>query len=626
MCGINGYIQYKNGLDQAGIEKLINQMNDLILHRGPDEDGVFVTDNVGLGMRRLSIIDISTGKQPIYNEDKSLVIVLNGEVYNYKSIREDLIGKGHVFTTTSDTEAVLHCFEEYGNDCFEKLNGMFGFAIYDFKNNKVTVARDRVGEKPLYYYCDDKSFLFASELKSIIKSGLIEKKICKEALCQYLQLTYIPAPLTIFENVYKLKPGCYMEIDLNGGFEMHSYWNVEYNQKLLITDYDECKKELRKAMFNAVEECMVADVPVGAFLSGGIDSTTIVGIMSQISSKPIDTFTIGYKEKQYDESDRAKLVSDLHKTNHHVFVLEQNDTLAELDKIVKNIDEPFADSSLIPSYMVSKCARSHVKTILTGDSGDELFGGYEKYLIGYYAGKYNKLPGFVRKGMKKVVYAMPQQKSIIRKARKVIDNSQISIFEQRRNLMCLAFKQNELSSLLSGEYVDEGSVAFIEDYYRTYEGQADELSCALYTDFKVVLEGDMLPKVDRASMLNSLETRVPMLHKEVIELAARIPSEFKINSKNKKIILKETFADLIPQQLLTASKRGFAIPIALWFKNELKGELLSCLNEEKIRAQGIFNYDYIKQILDEHMSDTRNRTSELWALYVFEKWYDNYFV
>lgn len=626
MCGINGYVQFEKSLKPGEIEGLINLMNDKIIHRGPDEDGVFACDSLGLGMRRLSIIDISTGKQPIYNEDKSLVIVLNGEVYNYKALREDLLKKGHIFTTTSDTETVLHCFEEYGVGCLDKLNGMYAFAIYDFKNQKVTVARDRIGEKPLYYYSDGEKLLFASELKSIIASGMVEKKICKEALCQYLQLTYIPAPLTILENVYKLCPGNYMEIDINGGFEIKTYWNVTYSEKTLITDYEECKRELRKAMFNAVEECMVSDVPVGAFLSGGIDSTTIVGIMSKISSKPIDTFTIGYKEKQYDESDRAKLTSELHKTNHHIFTLDYNDALPELEKLVGNIDEPFADSSLIPTYMVSKFARQHVKTILTGDSGDELFGGYEKYLIGYYAGKFNKIPSFMQKGIKKVVYAMPPQNTLARRARKVIDTSQMDIFEQRRNLMCLAFKNVELPKLLSEEYNLTGTTDFIRSYYDTYANDIDEMSCALYTDLKVVLEGDMLPKVDRASMLNSLETRVPMLHREVVELAARIPIKYKINSQNKKIILKETFSDIIPPALLTASKKGFAVPIAFWFKNELKAELIKCLDEEKIRSQGIFNYDYIAQIMEEHFTDKRDRTPELWSLYVFEKWYENYFV
>ncbi|WP_156290944.1 asparagine synthase (glutamine-hydrolyzing) [Oceanobacillus salinisoli] len=625
MCGINGLFQYTGTYKTEQISTIISKMNNRIIHRGPDDNGVFVRENIGLGMRRLSIIDLENGKQPIFNESKSLVIVFNGEIYNYKSLKQDLLSKGHKFYTTSDTEVALHCYEEYGVESFNKLKGMFAFAIYDLENEKVTIVRDRAGEKPLYYYKNSEMFLFASELKSLVDTGIINKKIDRAALEQYLQLTYIPAPLTIFENVYKLMPGHYMVIDCRETIEIKQYWDVKYNDDKLITDYEECKKELRNTLFNAVEQCMVSDVPVGTFLSGGIDSTIITGIVSQISDKPIDTFTIGYKDKQFDESNRAKLSSDLHKTKHHVFYLKYEDALPELDKILNNIDEPFADSSYIPTYMVSKYASKYVKTVLTGDSGDELFGGYSKYLIGYYSEKYNKIPKWVQKNIiKKAVYALPDNTSIIRKARKVIDNADNSIFEQRKNLMCLGFKKGELTHVLKDYIHKSDHLNFIQDYYMQNETD-DELSRALYTDFKVVLEGDMLPKVDRASMLSSLETRVPMLHKDVIELAAKIPSMYKINSKNTKIILKETFKDLIPKELLYASKSGFGVPIGKWFQNELKEELLSCLNKDFIEAQGIFDYDYIQKILNEHFSLSKNRSSELWVLYVFQSWYMKYF-
>lgn len=597
-------------------------MNDKIFHRGPDDDGVYIHDNVGLGMRRLSIIDLTTGKQPIYNEDKSMIIVFNGEIYNYKSLKQDLSAKGHIFTTTSDTEVVIHCFEEYGNKSFKKLKGMFAFAIYDLAHNKMIVARDRAGEKPLYYYRDTNILLFASELKSIISSGMIKRNICKKALNQYLQLTYIPAPLSIFENVYKLLPGHYLEADSNGIVKMEQYWDVRYSNNELIYDFNLCKSKLRSTLFNAVEECMVSDVPIGAFLSGGIDSTIIVGIMSKISTRPIETFTIGYNDKQYDESNRAQATADFHKTKHHVFYLNYNDALPELNRILNNMDEPFADSSIIPTYMVSKYAKEYVKTVLTGDAGDELFGGYSKYLIGYYADKFNKIPKWLRENViQKTIYALPDNTSIMRKVRKVIDNSDKAIFEQRRNLMCLGFKIEELSNLLKGDLIESDSINFIHNYYIRQLDPNNELSCALYTDFKVVLEGDMLPKVDKASMLCSLEARVPMLHKDVIELAAHIPGKYKINSRNTKIILKETFKDLIPKELLRAKKSGFSVPIGKWFQNELKEELLKSLNEVWIEKQGIFEFNYIKQILEEHFTLTKNRSSELWLLYVFQKWY-----
>lgn len=627
MCGINGYMQYNSELSSEQIYSLIGLMNKEIVHRGPDDDGVFIHSNAGLGMRRLSIIDLATGKQPIYNERKDLVIVCNGEIYNYISLKRDLLQKGHVFSTATDTEVILHCFEEYGTNGINLLKGMFAFAIYDIENNKLILARDRVGEKPLYYFKDENKILFASELKSMLSTGIIRRAICKKALHQYLQLTYISAPLTIFESIYKLLPGHYIEVDSNGTLNMQQYWDICYRESELITDYEQCKAELRSTLFNAVEECMVADVPIGAFLSGGIDSTTIVGIMSRISPKPIDTFTIGYKNKAYDESERARAAALMHNTNHHIHYLEYNDALPELDKMLNNIDEPFGDSSYIPTYMVSKYSKQFVKTVLTGDAGDELFGGYNKYLIGYYSEKYSKIPKWVREEIiKKAVYSLPDKSSLSRKVRKVIKNADKDIYEQRINLMCLGFQSEELVPLLNTNWYDSGSLDFIYEYYIRDDDFQNELSRVLYTDLKVVLEGDMLAKVDRASMLTSLETRVPMLHKDVIELAARIPSQYKIDLNNTKIILKETFADLIPKQLLNAKKKGFGVPIGSWFRDELRDDLVDSLNIESIRSQGIFNYEYLRQILDEHLSFRKNRSNELWLLYVFQKWYKNYYL
>lgn len=626
MCGINGFFQFRNKFNKNKIENMILKMNNQIIHRGPDDDGVFLDNNIGLGMRRLSIIDLDTGSQPIFNEDNTLVIVFNGEIYNYKSLKKDLINKGHIFYTNSDTEVVLHCYEEYKKNSFNKLKGMFAFSIYDIKKEKIILARDRAGEKPLYYHKNNNHFIFASELKSILSTNLLKKAINKKGLNQYFRLTYIPAPYTIFNNVYKLKPGHYIEISQNGKIKTKEYWDVEYKEHFLIRDYDECKAKLRETMYKAVEEAMVSDVPIGTFLSGGIDSTIITGIASQLSIKKIDTFTIGYKDQQFDESERAKLAADFHNTNHHLKFLDHEDILNNLDRILKNIDEPFADSSYLPTYMVSNFASNYVKTVLTGDSGDELFGGYEKYLIGFYSNKYNRLPKWVRKNIiEKIIYKIPDTTSLTRKVRKVIDNSHKNIFEQRKSLMCLGFKENEIRKLLKPQYLQNNSLNFIRNYY-TDINMDSELHNALYTDLKVVLEGDMLHKVDRASMLNSLETRVPMLQKDVIELSAKIPAEYKINSKNKKIILKDTFGDLIPEELINAKKHGFGLPIGKWFKNELKSKLLKELNEDRIRSEGILNYDYIEKVLEQHFSNKVNRFSELWSLFVFQKWYHEYFI
>lgn len=623
MCGINGLIYFKQKKSIEENKKLINAMNDAIIHRGPDEEGVYVSKHVMLGMRRLSIIDLSDGHQPIYNEDRSLVTVFNGEIYNYKKLRDQLIGKGHVFKTNSDTETIIHCYEEYGLKCFEKLNGMFAIAIYDIKQKKLILARDRAGEKPLYYSKDNNKFCFASELKSMLGTNLIKKEINKKALNQYLQLTYVPAPLTMFQNVYKLQAGHYLVLE-NQELIDKQYWDVKYNDVRLIESYDECKKQLRKTLFNAVEECLVSDVPVGTFLSGGIDSTIITGIASKISGKSLDSFTIGYHDKQYDESDRVKLASELHHTKSHIFFLDYEDALPELDKLIGNLDEPFADSSYIPTYMVSKYSKQYVKTVLTGDAGDELFGGYSKYLIGYYADLYKKVPSWMRKHIiEKIIAHSPDTSTLSRKVRKVIRNSERDIFDQRIDLMCLGMNQINLKKLLKPEYSIDDSLANIDEYYHSQSKTKSELSKTLYTDLKIILEGDMLTKVDRASMFASLETRVPMLHKDVIELAARIPDKYKINRKNTKIILKDTFSDLIPDKLLNASKRGFGVPVGEWFRKELKNELASTFEKNRVNDMGIFQFDEIEKLINDHQSGKKNNSSILWALYVLHKWYEN---
>lgn len=623
MCGINGFEFFKNSEKDLN-EKLINEMNGRIYHRGPDDNGNYTDSHMAIGMTRLSIIDLSTGKQPITNEDGTLKIVFNGEIYNYRDIRKTLLEKGHIFHTESDTEVVLHAFEEYGKDCTNVLKGMFAFAIYNLNDGSLFLARDRIGEKPLYYTKTENAFIFASELKSIFSTNLIEKRINKTAFAQYLMLTYIPAPLTILENVYKLPAAHYMTVSEAGEIETAPYWDVVYNEKDKITDYDECKRVLRKTLFDAVEHCMVSDVPIGAFLSGGIDSTIITGIMSSISDAPVNTFTIGFRDKNYDESDRAALASKQHRTNHHVYFIDYKNMLNNIDRLLANMDEPFADSSLIPTYTVSQLARQEVKVVLTGDAGDELFAGYDKYLIGYYSDLYNKLPRLMRKGViEPAVRLLPANHALVRKANKVIENSRADIFTQRRNLMCLGAKCDTINQLL--RYDGSDALNFIRAYYDRYADSACEVDRTLYTDLKVVLEGDMLFKVDRASMLASLETRVPVLYPDVVELAAKIPADFKIKSGNKKIILKETFSDLIPEKLLTAPKKGFSVPMADWLKNELREELTTALDPVILEKQGLLNPDYVQLLLQEHLSGKRNHNGILWAIYVFEKWYANYF-
>ncbi|MCI8994836.1 MAG: asparagine synthase (glutamine-hydrolyzing) [Lachnospiraceae bacterium] len=620
MCGINGVIQFRQKFSKEKMTYLVHDMNEKIIHRGPDANGIFADENCALGMRRLSIIDIQGGIQPIWNESHDKLIVFNGEIYNYKILRKQLEDKGHIFSTDSDTEIVLHGFEDCGIAFLKQMEGMFAFAIYDTLLKKWTIARDRVGEKPLYYFKSKELFIFASELKSILSTEIVKREIDMEAMSIYFQLTYIPAPKTIIKDVFKLPPATAIIIDSNGNIYEEKYWELDIDyEDTEYQDYNICKKKLREVLFTSVEQRMISDVPLGAFLSGGFDSSIIVGIMAQISKDPVDTFTIGFKEKKYDESPLAKLVAEKHKTNHHVLMLDWDMVYEDLEKILDNMDEPFADSSLIATYAVSKMTRKYVTVALTGDAGDELFAGYDKYLISYYGELYKRVPKIIRKMfIEPGIKVLPVDSNLSRKTYKVMNAANLDIYQQRKQLMCLGFKDTELKQLMKKGIVDP--MSFIEDEYK-YLKHRDEQLRTQYVDLNIVLEGDMLAKVDRASMLASLETRVPLLDSRVIELAFKMPTEFKINKKDRKIIWKDTFKDLLPEELFHAPKHGFRVPIGKWLETSLKEQLYKYINLDFINEQRLFSGEYMRQLVDKHMNHKENRCSELWTLFVFQWWY-----
>ena len=619
MCGINGIIQFKKQLSRDKLIATISLMNKQIIHRGPDAEGKYVDDKCALGMRRLSIIDLKTGNQPIWNETHDKMIVFNGEIYNYIKLRAELKELGHRFNTESDTEVVLHGFESFGIDFFKKLEGMYAFIIYDVKNQKWIVCRDRIGEKPLYYFYSNEYMIIGSELKSLVSTGLFDVKINNSALSAYLQLTYIPAPMSIIDNVYKLNPASLMIIDANGAIQCNQYWELAITEKYYSYSYEDCKKILREKMFNAVEARMVSDVPIGAFLSGGFDSSIIVGIMAKISANKINTFTIGFDDKQYDESLLANVVANKNFTNHHILTLNEKKLLEDSKILFNNMDEPFADSSLIATYACSYMAKQHVSVVLNGDAGDELFAGYNKYLIAYYGAIYEKLPTFLKKILKRVVKLLPSDSSFSRKMRKVVGASGEDIFSQRKKLMCLGFNKESMRQLANGLSLND--LAFIQEQYNRFP-QLDDQSKTQYVDLKTVLEGDMLVKVDRASMLASLETRVPMLDSSVVDFAFNIPTNYKINKKNRKIILKDTFKDLLPAQLYRTKKHGFAVPIGKWLREEFKDELVNYSDKDFLCHQGIFNYKYVQKIIDLHLEKRIDFSSELWTFFVFQNWYE----
>ncbi len=626
MCGINGII-LKNASDEL-MDKMI-RMNELIIHRGPDDSGVYITSNLlAMGMRRLSIIDLSGGHQPMFNNDKSLVIVFNGEIYNFRELRKKLEDVGVVFTTSSDTEVVLRMYEQYGVAAFTELNGMFALAIHDIKKEQLILARDRFGEKPLYYYSDSETFVWASEMKSLLRVMKKKQTIDPDAMQIFFSLTYIPAPYTIYKGIRKLTAGNYMLVDTKKHtYHIHAYWNISlFPAQDMITDYAFAKKTLRELLTDSVQKRMIADVPIGVFLSGGVDSSIVAALMSEQTNQKIQTFSIGYRNKRYDESKRAAQVACHIRSEHHAYVLDHKDILHEIDSIILNYDEPFADSSCLPAWYVSKKTAAHVKVALTGDGGDEVFGGYNKYLLQTYGKIYRQwVPEmvhrkFIQPLMQSAIWHQKDSHSFAAKINKFLRASGNNRLSNHINILMLGFRDSELSELFRNPVL-RTTENLLTNYLDQDASHTDDLKLARYLDQHISLEGDMLAKVDRASMLCSLECRAPFLDHRLMEFSHRIPDHFLIQGNNKKRILKETFADMLPAGLFQAPKSGFEVPVADWFRNELASDLKETLNEKNLAKHGLFNEARVDTLIHEHIQQKRNHAYQLWTLYCFQKWY-----
>jgi asparagine synthase (glutamine-hydrolysing) len=630
MCGINGIVSRENSFD---LKSRILQMNTLINHRGPDDDGCFINSKIAMGMKRLSIIDVKTGKQPIFNSDKSKVIVFNGEIYNYLDLKNILVQEGMSFNTHSDTEVVLKSYEKFKYDVSKKLNGMFAFSIFDIKNNEVFISRDRFGEKPLYYTMSGNEFLWSSELKSIIDQKPELKKISKKSLHLYLSLSYIPAPFTIYENIFKLEPGSNIILNTSTlDFKINKYWDIKkINKKDQFSNYSSSKKKLNDLLFDSVEKRMISDVPLGVFLSGGADSTIIASIMAKITNQKIKTFNVSYKNKRYDESERARQISKHINSEHHEFKLNYNDLIDELDEIILNYDEPFADPSALPTYFISKKTSNYVKVALTGDGGDEIFGGYNKYLIHSYGKIYQKfIPKIVSKKILEPSLELfynrnNDTKSFKTKIKKLLDSIGGDGLNNHLNIIQLSFKKEDLLKLYNNfpsfdtNNILKTSLNISSDFFKS------DLKTARYIDFKISLEGDLLTKVDRASMLNSLECRAPLLDYKLANFSYSIPDKFLIKFGNKKRIFKDTFDYLLPKNYLNSPKSGFEVPIGDWIKNEIKNDFLETLSKENLSQHSFFNISYINLLIDQHLSTQTDHSWKLWTLYCFQKWYNSIF-
>ncbi|TBN06519.1 asparagine synthase (glutamine-hydrolyzing) [Hyunsoonleella flava] len=631
MCGINGIIR-KTSCSETEITATLTKMNNLIIHRGPDEDGFTANTEkdygVGMAMRRLSIIDLSSGKQPIYSNDKKIVIVFNGEIYNYRSLKADLEAAGVKFKTTSDTEVILKLYEKYGVESFKWLDGMYGFSIFDKNINKVFIARDFFGEKPLYYTNNNKQFIWASELKSIINVLPVKPEISKKGLNLFLRLTYVPAPYSIYDNILKLEANHYIEYNLANHEISIKQIAQEIKPKEQSVPFDEAKKKIKDLVYESVESRSIADVPLGTFLSGGVDSSVVSLCLSQSTGKKIETFSIGFSEAKKDETDKSQLVAKMINSNHHEFKIGENDLKDNIHEILLNFDEPFSDTAALPTYFVSKKTKDYVKVALTGDGGDEVFGGYNKYYVGKMNSRYTN---FVPKPIHNVLLKSSKfllatkddnrgRRFKIRKMLRAVDYKGNSYWD----IISLANTEDELAEILNPNVYEDHLFGDYKE--KLYNSKVESLTDFRHVDKILSLEGGMLAKVDRTSMQNSLECRAPFLNKKIWDYTNTLPEKYLMNGWNKKYILKEAFKDQFPEEFLEKSKMGFGSPVGNWLKSSLRKELEFYIEPQYLTAQGIFNLNKIIPLVKNHLDSKRDNTFRVWAFYCFQKWYSNIYL
>ena len=629
MCGIFGIASRSENLKDFPIR----EYTDTLSHRGPDGSGYYTDNHVALGHRRLSIIDLSGGGQPIFNEDSILCIIFNGEVYNFKDLRRKLIEKGHIFTTRSDTETILHAYEQWGDECVEHLRGMFAFAIWDSRKHRLFIARDRLGIKPLFYAEHGERFYFASEMKAILADDRFPKQIDELALTSYFMYAYVPAPLTIYSGIKKLLPGHTLVWE-NGRSRIRKYWDLAFipdrtrNENYFVEKFLDLFQE-------AVNIRLISEVPLGAFLSGGIDSSAIVAMMSRISSDPVKTFCMGFGGATggyLDERNYARMVAERYSTDHNEnVVLPEPEGIVE--RIVRSFDEPFADDSTIPSYFVCKIARKNVTVALSGLGGDEAFAGYERYL-GFTLSKfYGWLPAiFKEKFLKPLIDAVPERSDghyTVNHIKRFVRSGSLDPAQSYRSYVSkisderlkLFFKDSDRFR----RYIDDAQDLILSHFRSTnVSGEMNSLNRALYCDIKTYLPEDILAVTDRMSMHHALEVRVPFIDHKLLEFCATIPPEVKMRWFKKKYLLKKATCSLLPKEVIHHRKQGFVGPMAQWLKNDLRQYINDNLNEKNIKRHDIFDFASVRKLLDEHMAGREIHDTFIWSILIFQKWHDIY--
>jgi asparagine synthase (glutamine-hydrolysing) len=624
MCGIAGFTHFDGYM---GDKDTLKKMGDSIYHRGPDAGGEYIDEHVGLAHRRLAIIDLSdAGIQPMTSHDGKYVIVFNGEIYNFQALRAELSTAGYPFKTHTDTEVILALYATEGANLLNKINGMFAFALWDTTTQKLLIARDRMGKKPLYYLQTSTQFAFASEIKAILTLPNVPKDIRLDAVYDFFAYQYVPDPKSIFTHIHKLPPGHYMTVDANG-IEITQYWDVSFKHTSTASE-TELTQQLRDLATRCTKQRMVSDVPLGAFLSGGVDSSGVVAMMAMNSDTPVKTCSIGFDDKKFNETEFAKEVADKYHTEHHEFTVHQN-VADNLENIVGYFDEPFADPSLVPTFFVSELARQQVTVAIAGDGGDEVFAGYEKYTTDATENRLrNKFPTFVRK-------------HVFPKLSDLLSNSNAKVFRKGKSLLTSLSQEPAMGFYTTNSQIDDRQWQKLAkqdvkdklgdyhpskitiDAYEKSDGP-DHLAKILYTDMKTYLPGGILVKVDRMSMANSLEVRAPLLDREVVEFAATLPSKMKFKNGEKKHILKEAFKPMLPEGILYRKKMGFSVPLASWFRHEIKELAQRHLIDQAQGLKSIFNHGYITTLWNEHQSGRADHSALLWSMLMFEMWWVKY--
>ena len=623
MCGIAGiaYVDPAHPVDPA----LLSRMTGVMIHRGPDDDGFHAGPGVGLGFRRLSIIDLDGGAQPIYNEDRTMAVILNGEIYNFQEMRRDLEARGHHFRTLSDTEAIVHAYEEYGAGCVERLRGMFAFALWDAARRRLLLARDRAGKKPLYYAVDGERLCFASELKALLQDSALKRAVDTRALGDYLSFGAVAAPATIFEGISQLPPAHYLLWE-RGRARVTEYWDVPLGKTVARSEADTLQA-FEEVFAEAVRIRLISDVPLGAFLSGGVDSSIVVDAMSRHSTAAVKTTSVGFDEHAFNELGHARAVAASLGTDHHEVVVKPA-AVDLLPMLAWHLDEPFADSSALPTFHVSKAARERVTVALSGDGGDELFAGYERrYGVNRLEARLRRwLPTWIRAGVIRPLGAVyPKAEWIPRplRARYVLQNLGTT-FERAYFADLSLFRPADKAALLTPELarqlVGHDSFAVLEGHFARTRG-LDPLSRLLYVDLKTWLANDILVKVDRMSMANSLEVRAPFLDHKVIEFAATVPADLKYRGRISKYLLKRHLDGRVPHATIHRPKQGFELPVATWLRGDLRELAHELLFSSRAVARGYARPKRVERLWQAHQQGTRDHSAHLWALMMLEQWH-----